>query len=141
MNQSQMVTLPTPSGDPGGSPVVYITPFLRAVGTWIQWKSGTETARQTPMPRCVVVGLRIVTSSLQPSGGTWDFAVRKNGANTPVIVSVPAHGAAGIYEDLVDGEFFAVGDFCSISALNNDPNPSASLQSVELIYALLEPVS
>jgi hypothetical protein len=89
----------------------------------------TESARQMIVPVAgTLKRLYIKTSSAQPGGGALTLTLRKNGADTVVVVTIAASGAAGTYSNTADTVAVAAGDLVSIKAVNADGvNVSAAI--------------
>lgn len=74
--------------------------------------NATEANRQTALFACTITGLLVRTDAAQPAGQDQTFAVRRNGVDTGLVVTVPGGSAPGTF--FVTGlEVFANGDlFC-----------------------------
>ena len=92
----------------------YISPFIGNV------TSLSEVDRQyIARFDFTVSDLSITTSTTQPASGSFVFTVRKNGAPTALVVTIPAGGVAGTYANLTDSASFVAGDLLSIELDNN----------------------
>lgn len=81
--------------------------------------SGTESTRQMLIPTaCTLRNFYARTSSTQDSSGALVLTLRVNGADTGVVVTVPADAAAGIFSDTTHTASVSAGDLLSFSLSN-----------------------
>ena len=93
-------------------------------------KSHTETVDETSMQvvlpfNCRVRNLYVVTKDAQSATGSLVIRIRKNEANTPIVVTIAAGGAAQTASDTTNSDYFSVGDKIAVSLTNNATATSA----------------
>jgi hypothetical protein len=74
--------------------------------------------------------MTIRPTDIQPATGTLVISLRKNGADVPISVTVPAGATGGVYSDVNDTADYAAGDVIDIKVINNAGAQSATLQSL-----------
>jgi len=90
--------------------------------------NATENNRQTLITRnCLVSNFVVVTSSNQPASGSLVFTIRKNGADTALVITLSAVTVAGTYSNTSDVVSFSAGDLISLKGVNNATTNSAGL--------------
>lgn len=95
--------------------------------------NAAEASRQTPVPfTCQAGQLYAITAGTQSATGSLVITVRKNAAATPVVITVPAGGVAGVYSDPTDRASFSPGDLLSIQFVNNATAISAAIVGISL---------
>jgi hypothetical protein len=93
----------------------------------------TVEASRTCVSNADTTKARIIvfTTSAQPTTGAMTFTLRQNGVDTAVTVTVPAGGAAGLYDTGTRDLSVATGDRISLKVVNAAPAAaSANIQSV-----------
>lgn len=93
--------------------------------------SATEADVQIPMPIAGTIGkLYLTTTTAQPASGSSVFTLRKNGADTTVIVTIAANAAAGTYSDLAHSFNVVAGDLIDIKWVNNASATSTHVRRI-----------
>lgn len=99
--------------------------------------NATESNRQNYVAGpFMLFNLAVRTSSPQPSDGALTCTVRDNSADTGVTVTIPANGAAGIYEATYSGGIvptFAKGDLIDLKCVNASASASAGIFEVRFM--------
>ncbi len=115
----------------GGSDVIAAgaTSFI-AIGGSIT-DSTTEAQRQLHIPfACVMNELTVITANGQPASGSMVFTVRKNGANTSIVLTIAANASAGTYTSTSSlTATFAANDLLSVQVVNNASGNSGAIKS------------
>lgn len=74
----------------------------------------------------------VITATAQPITGSLVIRIRKNAANTAIVITIAAGSAAGTFSDLVNTATFAQGDAITVSFTNNAGLTSALLTSMSV---------
>ena len=89
---------------------------------------GTEPARRLPMPTaCTLSNFYFLMSTNQPATGSLLLTIRKNSADTALVITVAAGSVAGAYSNTANSATFAAGDLMAIRFNNNASSSSGSL--------------
>lgn len=115
----------------GGSDVITAgaTSFIATGGSITD--STTEAQRQLHIPfACVMNELTVITANGQPASGSMVFTVRKNGANTSIVLTIAANASAGTYTSTSSlTATFAANDLLSVQVVNNASGNSGAIKS------------
>ena len=119
-------TFAAPSGSGSGKSVQFclLNATVPASSTRFGWAQNfplaTEGDTQFPFPTAGTIrNLYIRTSNTQNAGGSLVLTVRLNGADTALVATVTAGGAAGVYSDTSNSFTVAAGDVISFKYVNN----------------------
>lgn len=95
--------------------------------------STAEANAQVPVPvACVATNLRVRSLTAQSGTGNFAITLRRNGASTPIVVTVAAGAASGTYSDLVHTISLSAGDLIDYQAANSATVSSATVSLVSL---------
>jgi len=99
--------------------------------------NSTEANRPMIMPsRGVISRFYLLTTTAQNAGGSLVCTLRKNSADTSVVITVPAGGAAGVYSDTSNTASVVAGDIIGIRCVNNySGGVSASMMSFSAMFS------
>jgi hypothetical protein len=90
-----------------------------------------ENLRRVIIPTaCTISRFYTVTNSSQSATGSMTLTIRKNNADTVLVITIAAGSAAGIYSNTANTVSFAAGDAMAIKFVNNATATSASIISV-----------
>jgi hypothetical protein len=90
--------------------------------------STTEAPRRMPMPSaCTLSNFYLLTATNQPATGSMVLTIRKNGADTALVLTIAAGSVAGTYSNTSNSATFAAGDLMAIRFNNNASAASAGL--------------
>lgn len=85
--------------------------------------NATEAIRSAVIAQdCTMREARWVTSTAQPANGALTLTLRKNGADTAIVVTVTAGAAAGVFVDSSNTVDFSAGDTMSWKGVNASPD-------------------
>jgi hypothetical protein len=90
--------------------------------------SAGESARRLPMPTaCTLNNFYFLMTTNQPASGSLVLTIRKNGADTALVITVAAGSVAGNYSNTTNSATFAAGDLMAIRFNNNATANSGGL--------------
>lgn len=99
---------------------VYMCPYIDGLLT--------PTERAMPTSKAGTMrNLYFRLTGTQPSTGSLVITARKNNADTAIVITIPANGAAGTWTDLTHSVAMAAGDYVSFSIHNNASSASPGL--------------
>jgi hypothetical protein len=99
--------------------------------------STTEAIRVLVTPQdCTLSRLYFHTGTTQPATGTLVVTIRKNNADTSLVITIAAGGVANFYPNLVNSVAFSSGDRCSVKVVNNASSPSASVVGISIMVTI-----
>lgn len=99
--------------------------------------SGTEAPRRLPMPTaCTLSKFYLLMSSNQPASGSLVLTIRKNGADTALVITVAAGSVAGNYANTANTATFAAGDLMAIKFNNNAAANSGGLGAFSCLMTI-----
>jgi len=105
--------------------------FAAGGATW----NATEVYRQNAMPLAGSVYLvYLVTGTAQPASGSLTCTLRLNRADTEIVITVPAGGAAGRYTDLDHRVAVSAGDLLGWRCVNAATATAAYARSFSMKY-------
>jgi hypothetical protein len=97
----------------------------------------TEATRRLPMPTaCTLSNFYFLMSTNQPASGSLVLTMRKNGADTSLIITVAAGSAAGTYSNTVNNATFVAGDLMSIRFNNNATGASGGIGAFSCLMTI-----
>ncbi len=97
--------------------------------------SGTENQREFPLPvGGTAKNFYFTTTTAQSGTGSLVLTIRKNGADTAIVITIAAGSAAGQFSDTTNTESFAVGDTLSVKVTNNASVNSAAYNGASLAF-------
>jgi hypothetical protein len=96
--------------------------------------NGTESNTQLSCEFAMTAtGIVVRTSSAQPASGSLVFTLRKNGADTGIVLTIAANAAAGVYS-ATGSVAFAAGDLMSLRVVNNATATSTNMLQISTAY-------
>lgn len=98
--------------------------------------TGSEASRQIRIPAdgsLSKFGVRVHGGD-QPSSGSLVLTIRKNAADTALVITIPLSSTAGDYADNVNSVSVLQGDLISIKAVNNATAASAVMKQIGCIF-------
>ncbi len=96
--------------------------------------SATENPRRLVMPvACTMSNFFTITSTAQPASGAYTMTIRKNNADTALIITIAAGSAAGNYSNTTNSATFVAGDTMTIKFTNNATSGAASVISLSCL--------
>ena len=96
--------------------------------------SGTENPRKLVMPiACTMSNFYANTSTAQPASGAYTITIRKNNADTALIITIAAGSAAGNFSNTTNSATFVAGDGMTIKFTNNATLSAASVISLSCL--------
>jgi hypothetical protein len=99
--------------------------------------SGTENARISIMPQaCSLSRLYFATATTQPASGSLVLTLRKNNADTALVITIAAGSAANFFNDTANSVSFTAGQYASIKFQNNATGTSAQANAVALMVTI-----
>lgn len=99
--------------------------------------SGTEAPRRLPMPTaCTLSNFYFLMSSNQPATGSLVLTIRKNGADTALVITVAAGSVAGNYANTSNTATFAAGDLMAIRFNNNASGSSGGIGAFSCLMTI-----
>lgn len=101
--------------------------------------NASESARIMVMPyACTLKNFYVRMFSLQSATGSLVFTLRKNQADTSVVVTIAAGSAAGTEANSgnINSATFAAGDDCSIKVVNNATATSGSINNTSILVEI-----
>jgi hypothetical protein len=99
--------------------------------------SGTENARITIMPQaCTISRMYFATATTQPASGSLVLTLRKNNADTALVITIAAGSVANFFNDTTNSVSFTAGQYASIKFQNNATATSAQANAVALMVTI-----
>jgi hypothetical protein len=99
--------------------------------------SGTENARVTIMPQaCTISRMYFSTSTAQPASGSLVLTLRKNNADTALVITIAAGSGANFFNDTTNSVSFTAGQYASIKFQNNATLISAQAGGIALMVTI-----
>jgi len=95
-----------------------------------------ENTRRVIMPvACTMSKFYTVSGSTQPATGSLTLTIRKNIADTILVITIAAGSVGGTYSNTTNSVSFAAGDAMAIKFVNNATSTSASIISVSSLLS------
>jgi hypothetical protein len=99
--------------------------------------SGTENARITIIPQaCTISRMYFATATAQPASGSLVLTLRKNNADTSLVITIAAGSAANFFNNTANSVSFSAGQYASIKFQNNATATSAQANAVSLMVTI-----
>jgi hypothetical protein len=96
--------------------------------------SGTESAVTMSAEHAMTITeIRVRTTNTQPSTGSLVFTLRRNGADTTLVLTIAANAAAGVFT-ATGSIAIAVGDLICLKIRNNATATSANIAQISVVY-------
>ena len=139
------LNIPQYAGSGTGSSILQVTFGGGTMGAGLQTfanfsnlvGSGTEAPRRLPMPTaCTLSNFYFLMSSNQPGTGSLVLTIRKNGADTALVITVAAGSVAGNYANTSNTATFAAGDLMSIRFNNNASGSSGGIGAFSCLMTI-----
>jgi hypothetical protein len=97
--------------------------------------SGTENQRDFPLPFSgTAKNYYFITSTTQSGTGSLVLTIRKNGADTSIVITIAAGSAAGTFSNTSDTVSFTAGDTLAVKVTNNASVNSAAYNGASLAF-------
>jgi hypothetical protein len=99
--------------------------------------SGTENARITLIPQaCTISRMYFVTATTQPASGSLVLTLRKNNADTALVITIAAGSVANFFNDTTNSVSFNAGQYASIKFQNNATGTSAQAGGIAVMVTI-----
>jgi hypothetical protein len=99
--------------------------------------SAAEATRRLPMPNaCTLSNFYLLTSTNQSATGSLVLTIRKNGADTALVITVASGSVAGTYSNTINNATFVAGDLMAIRFNNNANAGSAGLGAFSCLMTI-----
>jgi hypothetical protein len=99
--------------------------------------SGTENARITIMPQaCTISRMYFATATTQPASGSLVLTLRKNNADTALVITIAAGSVANFFNDTTNSVSFSTGQYASIKFQNNATATSAQANAIAVMVTI-----
>jgi hypothetical protein len=99
--------------------------------------SGTENARITLIPQaCTISRMYFVTATTQPASGSLVLTLRKNNADTALVITIAAGSVANFFNDTTNSVSFTAGQYASIKFQNNATATSAQAGGIAVMVTI-----
>ena len=99
--------------------------------------SGTENARITMIPQaCTISRMYFVTQTTQPASGSLVLTLRKNNADTALVITIAAGSVANFFNDTTNSVSFNAGQYASIKFQNNATATSAQAGAIAVMVTI-----
>lgn len=96
-----------------------------------------ENLRVTVLPQdCSLSRLYFATATTQPASGTLVVTLRKNNADTSLVITIAAGSAAAFFSNIVNSVSFTSGQYASIKLVNNASTTSASINCLSIMVTI-----
>ena len=96
-----------------------------------------ENTTVTVFPEaCTLSKFYFVTSTTQPATGTLVATLRKNNADTALVITVAAGSVANFFSNLVNSVSFTAGQYANIKIVNNASTASAGVNCVSIMVTI-----
>lgn len=121
----------TPTGGSGSSSVQMWTQNFALSASTTRYQSAflissVEADTNMVVPRSgTIKNFYIMTSDGQPASGSLVFTLRKNGADTSIVITIAAGSAAGTYSDTSNTVSITAGDVITMQIVNNATSTAA----------------
>jgi hypothetical protein len=97
--------------------------------------SGTENQREFPLPFSgTAKNYYFITSTTQSGTGSLVLTIRKNGADTSIVITIAAGSAAGTFSNTSNTASFTAGDTLAVKVTNNASVNSAAYNGASLAF-------
>lgn len=111
-----------------------VTTYLGLTGSGL---NATENIRVTILPQdCSLSRLYFATATTQPATGTLVVTLRKNNADTSLVITIAAGSAAAFFSNLVNSVSFTSGQYASIKLVNNASTTSAAINCLSIMVTI-----
>ena len=99
--------------------------------------TAAELTRRLALPTaCTLSNFYLVTSQVQSATGSLVLTIRKNGADTALVITLAAGSAAGTYSNTTNSATYAQGDIMAIRFNNNATVTSAGMASLSCLMTV-----
>ena len=107
------------------------------IGLTGQTISAVENARVTVFPQnCTLSRLYFVTSTAQPATGTLVVTLRKNNADTAMVITIAAGSAANFFSNTTTSISFTPGQYACLKLTNNATTTSANINCTAIMVTI-----
>jgi len=97
----------------------------------------SENIRVTVFPQdCTLSKLYFTTATPQPATGSLVVTLRKNNADTSLVITIAQGSAANFFPNLVNSVSFTAGQYASIKVVNNASTASAAVNCVSIMVTI-----
>ena len=97
----------------------------------------SENIRVTVFPQdCTLSKLYFTTATAQPASGTLVVTLRKNNADTSLVITIAAGSAANFFNNTANSVSFTAGQYASIKVVNNASAASAAVNCVSIMVTI-----
>jgi hypothetical protein len=97
----------------------------------------SENIRVTVFPQdCTLSRLYFTTATAQPASGTLVVTLRKNNADTALVITIAAGSAANFFNNTANSISFTAGQYASIKVVNNASAASAAVNCVSIMVTI-----
>ena len=97
----------------------------------------SENIRVTVFPQdCTLSKLYFTTATAQPASGTLVVTLRKNNADTALVITIAAGSAANFFNNTANSVSFTAGQYASIKVVNNASAASAAVNCVSIMVTI-----
>ena len=111
-----------------------VTTYLGLTGSGL---NATENIRVTILPQdCSLSRLYFATATTQPASGTLVVTLRKNNADTSLVITIAAGSAAAFFSNIVNSVSFTSGQYASIKLVNNASTTSAAINCLSIMVTI-----
>jgi len=110
------------------------TNYLGLTGSGL---SISENIRVTVFPQdCSLSRMYFTTATTQPATGSLVVTLRKNNADTSVVITIAAGSAANFFNNTANSVSFTAGQYASIKVVNNASTTSAAVNCVSIMVTI-----
>jgi hypothetical protein len=110
------------------------TNYLGLTGSGL---SISENIRVTVLPQnCTLSRLYFTTATTQPATGSLVVTLRKNNADTALVITIAAGSAANFFNNTANSVSFTAGQYASIKVVNNASAASAAVNCVSIMVTI-----
>ena len=111
-----------------------VTNYLGLTGSGF---NATENIRVTILPQdCSLSRLYFATATTQPASGTLVVTLRKNNADTSLVITIAAGSAAAFFSNIVNSVSFTSGQYASLKIVNNASTTSAAVNCLSIMVTI-----
>jgi len=97
----------------------------------------SENIRVTVFPQdCSLSRMYFGTSTTQPATGSLVVTLRKNNADTALVITIAAGSAGNFYNNTVNSVSFTAGQYASIKVVNNASAASSAVNCVAIMVTI-----
>ena len=97
----------------------------------------SENIRVTVFPQdCTLSRMYFTTATPQPATGSLVVTLRKNNADTSLVITIAQGSAANFFPNLVNSVSFTAGQYASIKVVNNASTASAAVNCVSIMVTI-----